>query len=170
MINVIVAVDKQGGYAKGNKIPWHFKTDFKQFQNKTKGHVCVMGRTTYEDMVEMMKARGRDIKDGILPERTSYMLSSTRKKAKGVTVAKSLQEVIDKHPDQQIWVLGGEQLFKEALEKGAKAYVTVIDKDYECDKFFPVEILEEKYNIVMGSREVENDVTLMFMTYEVKPK
>lgn len=170
MLNLIVALDKKGGYAKENKIPWHFKCDFKHFQNMTKGHVCVMGRTTYEDMAEMMKARGKDIKDGILPERKSYMLSTVRKRAKGVTVATNIQEVIDKHPNEQIWVLGGERLFKEALEKNATAYVTVIDNDFQCDKLFPVDILDQRYNIVDGRREVENDVTLMFVKYEVKPK
>lgn len=170
MLNFIVALDKQGGYARENKIPWHFKCDFKHFQNMTKGHICVMGRTTYEDMAEMMKARGKDIKDGILPDRTSYMLSSVKKKAKGVKVVKSIQEVMDKHPDEQIWILGGERLFKEALELGATGYVTVIPNDYQCDKFFPVESLEEKYNIVEGRREEENDVKLMFMKYERKPK
>lgn len=170
MLNIIVALDKNGGYAKENKIPWHFKSDFKHFQNMTKGHICVMGRTTYEDMAEMMKARGKDIKDGILPDRVSYMLSSVRKKAKGVKVVKTLQEVIDANPDKQIWVLGGERLFKQGLDLGATAYVTVIDNDYQCDKFFPVEILEEKYNIVDGRREEENDVKLMFMKYERKPK
>jgi len=169
-INLIVAVDKNGGFGKEGKIPWHFKCDFKHFQNMTKGHICVMGRTTYEDMAEMMKARGKDIKDGILPERKSYMLSSVRKKAKGVTVAKTLQEVIDKHPDEEIWILGGERLFKEGLDLRATAYVTVIDNDYKCDRFFPVETLQDYYNIVDGRREEENSVKLMFMKYEAKPK
>lgn len=170
MLNVIVALDKQGGYAKDGKIPWHFKCDFKHFQNMTKGHICIMGRNTYEDMAEMMKARGKDIKTGILPDRMSYMLSTIRKKAKGVKVVKTLQEVIDANPDKQIWILGGERLFKEGLELGATAYVTVIDNDYKCDKLFPVEILQERYNIVDGRREEENGVSLMFMTYKVKPK
>lgn len=168
-LNLIVALDREGGFGKEGKIPWHFKSDFKHFQTMTKGHVCVMGRKTYEDMAEIMKLRGKNIKDGILPDRKSYMVSTVRKKAKGVTVVKSLDEVIANHPNDQIWVLGGELLFKEALEKRANAYVTAIDGVYQCDRFFPTDVLEQKYNIVEGRREIENDVMLYFMKYEVKP-
>lgn len=169
-LNIIVAVDREGGFGKAGKIPWHFKTDFKHFQDLTKGHVCVMGRATYDDMVEIMKARGKDFKDGILPNRKSYMLSSVRKKAKGVTVASSLQDVIDKHPNEQVWILGGERLFQEGLERGACVHLTAIDGIYCCDRFFPTDTLVKQYNIIAGRREKENDVTLHFMTYEVKPK
>lgn len=168
-LNIIVALDMKGGYCKDSKIPWYFKSDFKHFQNMTKGHICAMGRTTYEDVAEIMKSRGKDIKDGILPDRNSYMLSTVRKKAKGVTVVKSLQEVIDKHPNEQIWILGGERLFKEGLDRNATVYVTAIEKDYGCDKFFPVDILMNQYNIVEGRSEIENDVKLRYVKYENKP-
>jgi dihydrofolate reductase len=59
-VNIIVAVDDAGGFGKDGKIPWHFPEDFKRFKEITKDSVCVMGRNTYEDMLEMVKSRKKD--------------------------------------------------------------------------------------------------------------
>ena len=58
-LHIIAAVDKTSGFGFEGKIPWNFPEDFKHFQDTTKGHVCVMGRHTYTDMLEIAKARGR---------------------------------------------------------------------------------------------------------------
>ena len=56
-VEIIVAVDEDGGFGKDGKIPWHYSEDLKHFKEVTTGHVCIMGRKTYEDMLEMRKAR-----------------------------------------------------------------------------------------------------------------
>lgn len=55
--NIIVAVDCEGGFGKEGKIPWFLPEDFEHFKNMTTGHVCVMGRRTYEEMLETRKRK-----------------------------------------------------------------------------------------------------------------
>ena len=56
-MEIIVAVDEHGGFGKDGKIPWYFKEDLKRFKEITSGHICIMGRRTYDDMLQMMIER-----------------------------------------------------------------------------------------------------------------
>lgn len=172
-IAIIVAVDQVGGFGKGGKIPWHYSEDFKQFQQKTKGHVCVMGRKTYEDMLEMRKAR---LKDGdviteILPERESFVITSDKDYVcEGATPVQSLRQAVQslEEDDQRvIFVLGGEKMFIEALSWADTIYMTVIDKNFECDRFFPIAALNKGWTIVDGTQSDDNP-ELHFLTYTRK--
>lgn len=168
-IEIIVAVDRLGGFGKAGKIPWHFPEDFKHFQETTKGHVCVMGRRTYEDMLEMRRARMKDktakIKE-ILPNRTSFVLSSNPDlDVEGATVVPNLRAAVQAipHDDQRkIFVLGGQALFVEALAWAGTIHMTVIDDVYDCDRFFPVESLAGRFGISDGRVSDK----LHFMTYK----
>ena len=160
-MKIIVAVDNQGGFGKEGKIPWHFKCDFAHFKNVTSGHVCVMGKNTYTDMVAMIsRGKGRVGKD-ILPDRKCYVISSTLKESKGVTVVADLKDI----PEKDIFICGGERLYNQAIKDADTVYMTVIDKHYECDRFFPVELLEKDFKIIEGKKEIEKDTELMFVTY-----
>jgi dihydrofolate reductase len=59
MINleIIAAVDYKGGFTRKGKIPWYFKKDFQHFKNTTTGHICIMGRKTYEDILRIVLDR-----------------------------------------------------------------------------------------------------------------
>lgn len=169
MITIIIAVDSQGGFGKDGKIPWHFKEDFAWFKKQSKDKVCVMGRHTYEDMLSY--AKKRDITKGILPDRTSYVISNTKPDDhfKGAERVDGLRNVREKHVDEEIMILGGEKLYTQALAWADKVLITVIDKSYDCDRFFPVNTLETKFNITDGEKVTAEDGTeLLFMTYEKK--
>ena len=165
-MNIIVAVDKNGGFGKDGKIPWHFKSDFKHFKETTAGKICVMGKQTYLDMAGMMAAKGKEIGDEILPGRKTYVISSSMIEAKGATVIKDLSQVTSIHPSDEIFILGGERLFLQAISSASTIYMTVIDGDYGCDRFFPVEYLSGRFNIASGRKEEESGVQLMFVEYK----
>lgn len=147
-VELILAVDRQGGIGKDGRLPWpHCKEDMKRFMSLSKDAVSVMGRMTYTDIAEAAKERGKteeDIaKDGILKGREAIVLSSTVDEFAGAVGMKSLREVFNKYreTDKRIVVIGGEKLFIQALTWANVIHLTVFDKVFNCDRTFPVESL-----------------------------
>jgi len=135
-LSIIVGVDVQGGFGKEGKIPWNIPEDMKHFQKVTKGGVCIMGRRTYEDMLEMVqRKRKKAIKD-ILPGRQSFVVTSDEEfKAEGATVVKNIHEAVqslDENDKREVFVLGGYRMFIEALTWTTKVYMTFV-KGYSYD-------------------------------------
>ena len=143
---VIAAVDNTRGYCKDGKIPWHFKEDFNWFKKQTAGHACIMGRGTYEDINARAGAKG---KNNILPGRQCFVVSTTLTDLPNATVIKSIGEAQFKLPadygDKPIFIIGGERLFTEGVALADTVYLTIINEDYKCDKFFPVEYVLEHF-------------------------
>ena len=164
-LNIIVALDNKGGFGKDGKLPWFFKDDFNHFKKITDGHHCIMGRATYEEIKD--KKKGKIEKD-ILPGRTCWVLSKEENvEFEGATHAKSLMEAIQQIPDSDtIFVIGGEKLFIQALARTDYIYVTLIDKDYKCDKFFPIQVLTKSFTIIKGEQKKVKDTMLSFVKYQ----
>ena len=164
-LSIIVGVDTRGGFGKEGKIPWNIPEDMKHFKKVTKGGVCIMGRRTYTDMLEMVQRKKKDIKD-ILPGRQSFVVTSDEKfKAEGAAVVKNIREAVqslDENDKREVFVLGGYRMFVEALGWANKIYMTIVKGDaYGCDVFFPINSLN-KFKITDGS-ETEK---MYFVTYE----
>ena len=161
-LSIIVALDEDGGFAKDGKIPWinepWAKEDLKHFQEVTKGGVCIMGRNTYEDMLEIMKGRGKKEKGikEILPGRQSYVVTRNNAyKAIGAKVVHGIRDAVndlDQTDRREVFVIGGEKLFIEALAWTTTVYCTIINGDWNCDRFFPIKTLIDNYKIVEGSK------------------
>jgi dihydrofolate reductase len=137
----IVAVDERGGFSKDGKIPWHYPEDFKWFQNTTRGHICVMGRTTYNDINERL---GDKAAESVLPNRRCYVITSSPLPRNNATAVASIGEV-DKYltPDdvdagRTVFFCGGERIYREGIAKCNTVYTTVVNKDVDADRFFPV--------------------------------
>src|SRR5690606_35726496 len=127
MISLIVAHSQN--YVIGNKgsIPWHLSDDLKRFKDITTGHAIIMGRKTYESI-------GRP-----LPNRTNIVVTrNTEFKAEGVQVASSLDEAVKlAGNDPEIFIIGGGEIYKQALKKADRVYATIIDTEIEGDTHFP---------------------------------
>lgn len=169
-LSIIVAVDQDGGFGKGGKIPWHFPEDFKHFKEVTKDSVCIMGRRTYEDMLQMVKkVRKKNKKKGklksVLFGRECYVVTSnTEYKAEGATPVQSITQAVqslDEDDKREVFILGGYRMYVESLAWVNKIYMTVVKDKFDCDVFFPVEATA-KFNITQG-RETDE---LNFITYE----
>jgi dihydrofolate reductase len=161
---IIVAVDEVGGFGKDGKIPWHFKEDFEHFKQTTMGHPCIMGRKTYEDMRNYKAdVPDEEIKE-ILPGRQSFVITRNDNfSAPGATVVGSIRQAVYQLDDNvTAFVLGGEKLFIEALSWVDTIYMTVVNGDYQCDKFFPVNYVVNNFYIAEGKSS--ND--LKFITYK----
>jgi dihydrofolate reductase len=116
---------------RAGALPWRLSEDLKRFKRLTMGHHLVMGRKTYESI-------GRP-----LPGRTTIVITRNLAQLQptlpeGVQAASSLDEAIQRcGDDPEIFVIGGGEIFGEALERADRAYVTWIDAKIEGDTFFP---------------------------------
>ena len=174
-LSIIVAVDEDGGFGKDGKIPWNFPEDLKHFQTTTKGGVCIMGRRTYTDMVEMIQSKrkegNKEIVGPILKDRESYVVTSNSDlEVHGAMSVKSIRAAVqslEKGDKREIFILGGFRMWVEALTYTQTIYMTVVKgKTYDCDRFFPVDVLNKKFKIEEG-RETDD---LNFLKYtRMKP-
>lgn len=156
-LSIIVAVDKSGGFGYKGKIPWNFQEDMKHFQEVTKGGVCIMGKKTYTDMLAMRKKRKKKSKtpiNEILPNRQSFVVSSTLKTAPGATIVNNITEAVqslESNDTREVFVIGGYRMYVQALAWTTKIYMTIIDDYYKCDRFFPLNTLNN-FNITGGEK------------------
>nr|AEI30198.1 dihydrofolate reductase [uncultured bacterium] len=126
-ISLIVAMAKNRVIGAGNKIPWHLPSELKLFKSLTMGHHIVMGRRTYESV-------GR-----LLPGRTTVIVTRQREYAvPGAVVVHSLPDAIEAcKDDDEIFVIGGAELFRESLPIADRIYLTVVDAEPAGDTFMP---------------------------------
>ena len=138
MIAIVVAADENNVIGKDNQLIWHLPADLKHFKQITMGHPIIMGRKTYESI-------GKP-----LPGRTTIII--TRQdgyEAEGCIVVNAIQEAIEKAKqlDEQAYLIGGAEIYKQALELTDTIYLTRIHHRFEGDTFFP-EIKEDEWKSV----------------------
>ena len=126
-VSIIVAMAKNRVIGARNKLPWHLSADLRRFKALTMGHHIIMGRRTFESI-------GR-----ILPGRTSIVVTRDRSyRPAGLIVAHGVNDALALGTgDDEIFVIGGEQLYREALPLADRIYLTEIDREFEGDRFFP---------------------------------
>jgi dihydrofolate reductase len=126
IISLIAAVDEQGGLGQNNKLLCHLPADLKHFKELTIGKPIIMGRKTFLSI-------GRT-----LPGRLNIILSRTINSIEGAVVVKSLAEALNITQDvQEIMVIGGADVFKQALPQAQQIYLTIIHHQFSSDVFFP---------------------------------
>jgi len=129
-ISLLVAISKNRAIGKENQLLFSIPADLKRFKQLTLNHPVIMGRKTFESI-------GRP-----LPERTNIVITRDRGyKAEGVTVTYSLTEAIEtarNTEQQEIFIIGGGQIYEAAMPVADRLYVTVIDTHVDnADTFFP---------------------------------
>jgi dihydrofolate reductase len=125
-ISIIVAMARNRVIGVNNTLPWHLPADLKHFKELTMGHHIVMGRKTYESI-------GRP-----LPGRTSVVITRNVNNAvPGVIVVNSLEAAIAAcGNDEEIFVIGGAELYRQAIALADRIYLTEIDADISGDAHF----------------------------------
>jgi dihydrofolate reductase len=131
MISIIAAVAKNNVIGKSGELPWYIPEDLKRFKDLTSGHIVIMGRTTHESI---LKRLGHD-----LPNRKSVIITSNPnyQVAEGLEKYKSLDEAINAHESENIFLIGGQRIFEEGIKLADTMYLTEIHKDYDGDVYFP---------------------------------
>jgi dihydrofolate reductase len=125
MIKAIVAMAENRVIGNAGAIPWHLPEDFKFFKATTMGHAILMGRKTYESI-------GKP-----LPGRENIVLSRTMPETQGITVIRSLNELKEPSDGRDLFVIGGEEIYRLLLPKVQELYVTKVPRVIEGDTRFP---------------------------------
>jgi len=155
-LSIIVATDAANGIGIRNTLPWRLPEDLAFFKRTTTGHPIIMGRKTFESI-------GRP-----LPNRRNIVVSRNPAwRHEGVESASSLAAAVQLAGDGPAFIIGGAQIYAEALPRATRLLVTAIDKRFDCDAFFPAidpqhwkEVAREPHH------SAENDFDFAFVTYE----
>lgn len=157
-ISMIVARSRNHVIGRDNQMPWKISADLQFFKRVTMGHPVIMGRKTWESI-------GRP-----LPGRRNIVVSrNANYEAKGADLVGSLEEALKNLNEfERVFVIGGEQLFKQAFDKADRLYITEIDLDIEGgDTFFAVPD-PDNWKEVERTPGSEGDITFSFITLERK--
>jgi dihydrofolate reductase len=126
MISIIAAIDEKKGLGKKGQLAWHISEDLKRFKEITLGHSVIMGRKTFESI-------GKP-----LPERKNIVVTQDPQfVAEGITIVNSIEDAFEKAGGGEVFVIGGAQIYNQAIEIADKLYLTLVDGDFACDSFFP---------------------------------
>jgi dihydrofolate reductase len=132
MISIIVATAENNVIGKNNTLIWHLPADMKFFKEKTTGHIIITGRKNYESIPEKFRP---------LPNRTNIVVSrQTNYTAPGAIVVSSIEDALKKANatgDDEIFIIGGAEIYKQSLHIADRVYLTKIYHSFEGDAFFP---------------------------------
>lgn len=128
-ISLIAAVAENRCIGAENRLPWHLPDDLKRFREITRGRPVIMGRKTFESI-------GRP-----LPQRQNIVISrDPHYSAGGVETVTSLEQAIENAKasnPQEIFVIGGAEIYRLALPMADRLYLTLVHQDIPGDAFFP---------------------------------
>ena len=162
-MNLIAAVDKNWAIGRNNKLLVSIPDDMKFFRETTTGKVVVMGRKTLESFPGKKPLKNRV--NIVLTSDNSYQVDG----AVIVHDMDELHEELKKYNSQDIYVIGGESIYRQLLDECDVAHITKIDFSYEADAWFPN--LDEKEEwVVTADREEQTyfDLEYYFYKYEKK--
>ena len=128
MVSIVVAVADNRVIGQQGELPWHLPADLRHFKTLTLGHPIVMGRRTYDSI-------GRP-----LPKRRNIVVTRQLDwTAPGCEVAHTLTEALDlaRQTDEEVFVIGGGEIYREALPGADVVHLTEVHHDFEGDAFFP---------------------------------
>lgn len=128
MISIIVATADNGVIGQDNELPWMLPAEMKYFKNLTTGHPIVMGRKTHESITRA------------LPGRTNIVISRDGQKFENCLSATSLEGALElaasSAGSEEIFVIGGETIYKLALLLADRLYLTLVHAKINGNKFF----------------------------------
>ncbi|MEK7612973.1 MAG: dihydrofolate reductase [Patescibacteria group bacterium] len=137
MVNAIVAMGENRLIGRKNGLVWHIPDDLKRFKTLTLGHPVIMGRKTFESILTIL---GKP-----LPGRTNIVVTrspdaTSRRNLDNVLVTQSLKEALEKAGEidqEEIFIIGGAQIYEQALPFVDRLYLTLIDDRKDGDAYFP---------------------------------
>ena len=162
-MNLIVAVDKNWAIGNKGKLLVTIPADQKLFRDETKGKVVVMGRKTLDSLPGGMA----------LSNRTNIVITRNENfERKGVIVHHSIEETLEylkQFPSEDIFIIGGEEIYRQFLPYCDTAHVTWIDYKYQADTYFPNLDQDPDWHVTDESDEQTYfDLCYEFRKYERK--
>mgnify|MGYP000579599113 CR=1 FL=1 len=159
MLSLIAAVARNGVIGKDNQLLWHLPGDMRHFRETTRGKPVIMGRKTWESLPDAFRP---------LPGRLNIVVSRNPGfEAPGASVVASLPEALAAAGDAEIaFVIGGAELYRQALPLADRLLLTEIDQAYEGDAFFPDFDRSTWREASRDARTAESGLPFAFVTYQ----
>ncbi|HEX5470243.1 MAG TPA: dihydrofolate reductase [Lacipirellulaceae bacterium] len=164
-VSIIAAVAANGVIGRNGRLPWKLSNDLRRFKRLTMGHTIIMGRRTWESIGRPLPGR-RTI---VVTRQSDYQV------ADGVQIASSLEEALlaaEACDETDTFVVGGAELYREALPEADRLYFTEVAADVEGDTYFPVnfDTFEWDQWICLETEaheaDLQNEYAFVFVTFE----
>ena len=157
-ISLIAAIGKTTrAIGKNNQLLWKIPEDLQRFKKLTSGHPIIMGRKTFESI-------GRP-----LPNRTNIVVTRNKNfTANGCIIVNSLESALEKAGEtnrEEIFIIGGAEIYNRALPLADKLYLTIVESDAEGDAFFP-EYQKDFNKIIFKQEGISNGLKYTFLDLE----
>ncbi len=161
-MTLIASADRNWAIGSNNQLLVRIPDDMRFFREITTGKAVVMGRKTKESLPE-----------GILPGRTNIVLTHDQHyKAKGAVIVHSLDELhkeLEKYPSEDVFVIGGESVYRQLLDECNTAHITKIDFAYSADARLPnLDELPQWELTAESEEQTYFDIVYYFRRYERK--
>ena len=149
MISIIVAVANKNVIGKDNKLIWHISEDLKRFKKITSGNKMIMGRKTFQSL------------PGVLPNREHIIITRDANfsiDSEMVSICHDLNSLIEKYKnsDEEVFVIGGAEIYTQFLPYADKLYLTKVNHDFEGDTYFP-EINFDEFETEFDSNPIHDE-------------
>ena len=131
MIIIIAAVAKNRCIGKDNQIPWNLPQDMARFRKLTTNHTVLMGRKTYESILGKLGTPLLHRKNIIITKNLNYKVPSD------VKVYHNINTAIEENSKNDIYIIGGADIYSQTIDKAGKLYITEVKKEIHGDTFFP---------------------------------
>jgi dihydrofolate reductase len=159
MITIIAAAGENNSLGKDNDLVWHLPDDFKRFKELTSGNYILMGRKTFETFPKPLPNR----KHLIITRQDNYSVPEN------CFVFDAIQSAIDFTDNQDIWIIGGGEIYKQSMEIADRIELTRVHSEFEADTFFPEigeewELVSEEYH----PSDERHKYDFTYLTYDRK--
>ena len=160
IVTIVVAIGENNAIGKNNELLWYLPKDLRHFKTITKGHTVIMGRKTFESV-------GKP-----LPNRRNIIITrNTDLAIEGTEVVHTLEDALELcKQGEEVFVIGGAEIYKIAMPHTDKIYLTVVHENFEADAFFP----EIDHNLWLETAsekhlpDDKNNLSFTFSTLERK--
>jgi dihydrofolate reductase len=156
-ISFILAMDLQQAIGLGNDLPWRLPADLAYFRKTTSDHTILMGRKTYESI-------GKP-----LPNRTNVIITKNKDfTAEGCIIVHSVEEAVAHFAGEEVFVIGGAEVFKLFMPVVDRLYITLIEHEFEADTYFPDFDIDDWQLLSSeeGITDEKNPYAFSFLVYE----
>ena len=125
-VTIVVAIAENYAIGKHNQLLWHMPADLRHFKQITSGHTVIMGRKTYDSV-------GKP-----LPNRRNIIITRQDIIIPGCEVVKSVDAALELcKGEEEVFIVGGAEIYKLAMNKTDRIYLTIIHHSFDADSFFP---------------------------------
>jgi len=159
MLSLIAAVARNRVIGNNNQLLWHLPEDMRHFRETTRGKPVIMGRKTWESLPDSFRP---------LPGRLNIVVSrNPAYQAHGATIARSVEDAMLCAGDaREIFIIGGEELYRQAMPKADRLYLTEIEADFAGDAFFPEVPMQDWDEVSRKAQQGAREPAFSFVVYQ----